>query len=382
MHVAMSVIFQNPKGPEFDDESYAAEYAFGDLAEPLGFDSLWAPEHHFTDYAMCPNPLQFLTYFAGRTKRIRLGTMVNVLPWHNLVRLAEDVAVLDHVSNGRYILGVGRGVAKVEFDRFRIDMNITRQNLIEGVQALMMGLEKGYIDYHGEVIDQPHALIRPRPARSFKHRIYVSALSPATYPLAGKLGLGLLFIPGSKPWNQVAGDLREYRNAFRETHGVEAPKPIFAGWVFVDEDEKRAREMGRKYIGDYILSAGRHYEMAGDHMKGVKGYEHYAAMAEMRGLVTEEQGIDAFVGQHVWGTPEQCFDKIRETREQLDAAGFIAVTKYSTMPVDEAIRNVKLFAAGVMPRVKALRPDLDIGVAPQPAGTRTTAVSAPQPAAK
>src|SRR6195256_6719423 len=72
----------------------------GDLAEPLGFDSLFALEHHFTGYAMSPSPLQLLSYFAGRTRRISLGTAVIVLPWHDPVRVAEEIALLDVLSGG------------------------------------------------------------------------------------------------------------------------------------------------------------------------------------------------------------------------------------------------------------------------------------------
>ena len=77
-----------------------------DLAEPLGFDSIWGAEHHFDDYTMCPNVAQFLTYMAARTKHVKLGSMVMVLPWHSPVRLAEEVSVLDNLSDGRVILGI------------------------------------------------------------------------------------------------------------------------------------------------------------------------------------------------------------------------------------------------------------------------------------
>ncbi len=112
MHVGMSTFFQNLAGGYTDQEVYAHEIAMADMAEPLGFDSIWAAEHHFDEYTMCPNVAQFLTYMAGRTNRVGLGSMVMVLPWHDPVRLAEEVLVLYHVSKGRAILGVGRGLVR------------------------------------------------------------------------------------------------------------------------------------------------------------------------------------------------------------------------------------------------------------------------------
>jgi len=88
------------------DASVVAEHmALGDPAEPLGFDSLFALEHHFTGYAMSPAPTQLLAYYAGRTKRIALGTAVIVLPWHDPVRVAEQIALLDIMCGGRCLFG-------------------------------------------------------------------------------------------------------------------------------------------------------------------------------------------------------------------------------------------------------------------------------------
>ena len=81
-----------------DFEVYQNELRLADMVEPLGFDSIWAVEHHFTDYTMCPDVLQFLSYMAGRTQTVQLGSMVVVLPWHNPLRVAEQFSVLDHLS--------------------------------------------------------------------------------------------------------------------------------------------------------------------------------------------------------------------------------------------------------------------------------------------
>jgi alkanesulfonate monooxygenase SsuD/methylene tetrahydromethanopterin reductase-like flavin-dependent oxidoreductase (luciferase family) len=109
-----------------DLDCFKHELALADLAEPLGFDSIWQPEHHFSGYEMTPNVLQFLTYMAGRTKTVRLGSMVVVLPWHNPLRVIEDVTQLDYYSGGRAILGIGRGLGAMEFGGFGIDMSDTR----------------------------------------------------------------------------------------------------------------------------------------------------------------------------------------------------------------------------------------------------------------
>src|SRR5262245_66423902 len=122
MHVRRAAVFQNPGQALRDYDVYQPELRLSDSAEPLGFESIWGVEHHFTDYTMCPDVIQFLTYKAGRTQHIQLGSMVVVLPWHDPLRVAEQIAMLDAMSRGRMILGLGRGAGKVEFDGFRQPM--------------------------------------------------------------------------------------------------------------------------------------------------------------------------------------------------------------------------------------------------------------------
>src|SRR5213076_2330251 len=147
MHVGYAPLFQNPGNALPDAEVYRQELRLAEMAEPLGFDSIWSVEHHFTDYTMCPDVLQFLTYFAAKSDTVGLGSMVVVLPWHDPLRVAEQVAMLDNMSNGRLILGLGRGLGRVEFEGFGVDMNQSRDIFIESAQMLLSALETGVAEY-------------------------------------------------------------------------------------------------------------------------------------------------------------------------------------------------------------------------------------------
>src|SRR6059058_6292389 len=143
MHVGLAAVFQNPKKARSDIDVYRNELRLAAEAEPLGFESIWGVEHHFTDYTMCPDVLQFLTYMAGRTRTVGLGSMVVVLPWHDPLRVAEQVAMLDHMSNGRLILGLGRGLGRVEFEGFGVNQEDSRAIFTEAGQMILQGLERG-----------------------------------------------------------------------------------------------------------------------------------------------------------------------------------------------------------------------------------------------
>ena len=348
MQVGMASIFQNPGRVCADREVYRNELRLADLAEPLGFQSIWGVEHHFTDYTMCPDVLQFLSYMAGRTTRASLGSMVVVLPWHDPMRVAEEVSMLDTLSDGRLILGLGRGAGKVEFDGFRLSMDESRPRFVETARMLLEGLERGYCEYDGEFVRQPRADIRPAPFKSFRGRTYAAAVSPESARIMAELGVGILIIP-QKPWSEVAKELEDYREIYREVNGAEAPAPISAGWTFCDASAERAREMAYRYIGGYFHSVLAHYHFEGDHLGRTKGYEYYGKMAEKITTYGTDKVVDFFVDLQVWGTPEQCCDKIMDIRRRVGNDHYVGVFSYAGMPPDEAERNMRLFAAEVLP---------------------------------
>jgi alkanesulfonate monooxygenase SsuD/methylene tetrahydromethanopterin reductase-like flavin-dependent oxidoreductase (luciferase family) len=195
MHVGMAVIFQGQGEGRTDRNVYRNELRLGDLAEPLGFESLWGVEHHFTEYTMCPDVLQYLTYFAGRTEHVQLGSMVVVLPWHNPVRVTEQVVMLDHMSNGRVILGIGRGLGRVEFEGFGVDQEQSRLFFTESAQLVLEALEKGFVEFDGKLVKQARRELRPRPFKSFRGRTYAAAISPESSRIMAELGVGILIIP-------------------------------------------------------------------------------------------------------------------------------------------------------------------------------------------
>jgi alkanesulfonate monooxygenase SsuD/methylene tetrahydromethanopterin reductase-like flavin-dependent oxidoreductase (luciferase family) len=352
MHVGMAVIFQGGDEGSGDRDVYRNELALADLAEPLGFESIWGVEHHFTGYTMCPDVLQFLTYCAGRTERVQLGSMVVVLPWHDPLRVAEQVVMLDHMSDGRLIFGIGRGLGRVEFEGFGVNQEESRERFVESAQMVLEALESGFCSYDGKFVKQTRRELRPRPFKSFRGRSYAAAVSPESAEIMARLGIGILIIP-QKPWDQVAEDLNNYRTVYRQVNNADAPPPICAGWTFCDNDADRAQELAYRYIGGYWKTVLDHYELVGDHLTTMKGYEGYGRMQQ---LVSAPGGADAmtefFLSLQVWGTPEQCYEKILDIQARTGAESYTGVFSYAGMPYDMAEANMRLFAADVMPELK------------------------------
>src|SRR5690348_10945899 len=252
--------------------------AMGDLAEPLGFDSLWALEHHFTGYAMSPAPMQLLAYYAGRTRRLALGTAVIVLPWHDPIRVAEQIALLDIMCGGRCLFGFGRGAATVEYAGFRIPMEEARPRFVEAAKIVVTALTEDVFEWHGEFFEIPRTSIRPRPISHPERRFYASSVSPESAEIMARLGFGVLVVMQNE-WPKAAEDIRRYREIATGVGHTPRP-PIILTNVSVAESRDEAHEHGVTYLSRKWDSIDAHYHFSDGHLAGVKGYEFYGGMAK------------------------------------------------------------------------------------------------------
>ena len=334
------------------DASVVAEHlALGDLAEPLGFDSIFALEHHFTGYAMSPSPTQLLSYIAGRTTRITLGTAVIVLPWHDPVRVAEEIALLDVLSHGRCVFGFGRGAASVEYAGFRIPMEEARPRFVESAQIVLKALTQDVFDWEGEFFRIPPTSIRPRPISHPERRFYASSVSPESAEIMAKLGFGLLVIMQNE-WPKAAEDIRRYRDI---TVGVgHTPRPpIISTNVSVADSRAEARERAAQYLARKFDSIDRHYKFSDGHLASVKGYEFYGGMAKTYSKMQDpgyrQKATDFYVKIQVVGTPADCLQQIAELQRLTGLDHLVVEFGYGGMPHEEAQLNMRMFAERVMP---------------------------------
>ena len=361
MHVGFGPQFHNLDGQLSDVEAYRRDFELAARAEEAGFDSVWSSEHHFTDYQMTSQMLMFLAWVAGQTKRIKLGTMVTVLPWHDPIRVAEGFSVLDHLSGGRAILGIGRGLGRYEFDAFRLEMSESRRRFTEYTPAILNALENGYIESDGELYKQPRVDIRPRPFKSFRGRTFASAVSPQSIELMAQLGVGIMVI-AQKPWEVAEAELAEYRRRYLELNGFEAPKPILVVVTGVAKTEAGAQRIREQYLQRWARSTVEHYQFDNVGFAEIEGYEYYAALARN----IEKHGLENFCGfladLQVWGTPDQVIEKLLDYAKRTDAGGLVVPLSFGGLPPDETRANFDLFAQEVLPELQRHDVGGDIGV--------------------
>jgi alkanesulfonate monooxygenase SsuD/methylene tetrahydromethanopterin reductase-like flavin-dependent oxidoreductase (luciferase family) len=153
-----------------------------------------------------------------------------------------------------------------------------------------------------------------------------------------------------------------YREIYREMNaGAEPPKPLMVTFIACHEDESVAGEMHTKYTRGYSRSALDHYEFHNEGLADIKGYEYYGGLSKN----INKHGIDNFVNfladLQVWGTPDQVHERLMEYQQKIDCAGFIGVFSYGGMPHDMGKQNMKLFAEKVLPRLKAVDVNEEVG---------------------
>jgi alkanesulfonate monooxygenase SsuD/methylene tetrahydromethanopterin reductase-like flavin-dependent oxidoreductase (luciferase family) len=336
-----------------DAQVYQEQFRLGKLVEPLGFDSLWTVEHHFTPYTMVNNPTQFLAYFAGCTQRIDMGTMVVVLPWHDPIMVAEGYVALDHMLNGRRLkVGLGRGLGLREYNGHRVPMDESRERFKESLDVLRTSLSEEWFSYDGEFhqIARTSLRPRPRPGNRLLDDLYIAWGSPTSMPVAAHENCKPLFIP-QRLWDQHKQELGEYNRIRVQEHGWKPERPTVVCWVYCANTDAEAEEGARQYLVEYGDSAMRHYQFLGEHLQGLKGYEYYAQMAKMiptaRATGTDTGAI--YLQNNIWGSPKTCIEKLERVNDMMGADEFVAVFSYGSMPIEKAEANMRLFAEKVLP---------------------------------
>ena len=217
MDVGVQMVFQNWHDGLTDEQMFLPRFDLGERADALGYDAVWIVEHHFADYAMCPDDAVALAYLAGRTQQIRLGTGAVILPWNDPLRVAEKIVLLDTIAGERGHLRHGPRAGRIEYNGFRYDMDEARERFDESAAMILAALETGVIDGDGPFYPQPRVEIRPQPPRSFRDRVYSVAGSPDSGASAAQLGAGLLvFLVSGYDFHADAAN--RYRALFEEHH--------------------------------------------------------------------------------------------------------------------------------------------------------------------
>jgi alkanesulfonate monooxygenase SsuD/methylene tetrahydromethanopterin reductase-like flavin-dependent oxidoreductase (luciferase family) len=289
-------------------------------AEELGMHSAWIGEHHFSSLGVLSCPDLVLSYIAARSKRIRLAPAVTVLPLHHPIRVAEQWATLDLLSNGRVDFAAGRGYDKREYQPFHVSFEDNTSIFEEGMEVVRkLWSADGRISHHGRHYSFDNVSITPKPIQR-PLPSYVASFSKPSIELAARLGCGLIVAPFATAMSY--GGLRQVADLYHETcarHGT-APGRLMCSYFthFADhkaqEDAARARQI--RYYKECVIPA-----LPGDPKTAPPSYRYFVDMVDRLAKV---QPSDLTENSVLLGSPAQ----ITDTLKKVEAAGFSEVILY------------------------------------------------------
>jgi alkanesulfonate monooxygenase SsuD/methylene tetrahydromethanopterin reductase-like flavin-dependent oxidoreductase (luciferase family) len=313
-------------------------------SEDLGFDSLWANEHHFDPYGgIVPSPPILLAALAQRTKRVRLGTSVVVLPLHNPLQIAEQLAMVDVLSGGRLEFGVGRGFVVADYEALDIPRVEAQDRLLEGLDLVLQAWSaESASTFRGRFYQYEDLEVWPRPEQRPHPPVWFAVTqSPANFELAGRRAFRLMTVAyrGVAPLAELT---RLYRAAWVEAgHPADAWEITSHYQVVVADDGREARRLAQGAVRGY-LAAMRH---AVDRAK----------VQEPRREVTEaETQIDHMIDECriIAGTPDECVELVTRAEDLLGLTQLDCTFYFGGLSFEQAQRSQRLFATEVMPRVR------------------------------
>jgi len=308
------------------------------LADEMGFDSAWLTEHHFLSDGYCPSLLLTAAAIAARTKNIRIGTGVLLMPLHDPVRVAEDAAVVDLISGGRLILGLGLGYRQEEFDGFGRSLKERRGRMEEGIEILTKSWSEDDFSIDGRYYKLDNINVTPKPVQN-PIPIWIGAFTEPAIRRAARIGAPL-FIPaiGVIPIVKALFDLHRSMLSEYGRNPDDFEKPL-------------VREI---YISDQ--TSDKVWEKIKEHATyTAKGYASWGSMVDREGnlLSDPEDPILYEIAreQSIIGTPEECIQKITEYKEKLSIDNLICRFKFPGISHEETLRSMKLFVEKVLPSV-------------------------------
>ena len=378
----LSLAFEMQR-PQVDDQAVVEEtLAQCVLADEMGFDTVWFVEHHFlTTFSGSPCPEVMFGALSRMTKRIRLGFGVVILPYHHPVRVAERVAMVDHLSGGRVEFGTGRS-APYEQIGMGIDPRETRAMWEESLRMIPKIWEDGLFSAEGRYWKVPPREVRPKPYQKPHPPIWVAAQQPATYQLAAELGIGVMALSVAAP-TYLAPHITQYKERVRHTKPVGKfvnDQWLSATMAVCDRDNRAARDLAAKslrtFFGPdrpYLKDQTHLYEQlvaswggVPDHLRanfsrylktegaeGAPEVDLSGGSGQIASALWNQIDADTLVerGVLVAGDPESCLRAIAIHEEAgVDELQFLMATE--TVSHEAAMSSIEMFGKYVIPELR------------------------------
>ena len=319
-----------------------------ELTERLNFNEAWFAEHHHSDYGMLASPNLMIAALARRTERLRFGNLVSVLPLYDPMRLAEECAMLDILTDGRLNIGLGRGVPKDDM-KHRLDRETAQARFEEGIEILLRAWTGETFSYTGKAWGYEEISCRPQPLQKPHPPIYYGATSPDSPAMVARRGWNLAL--SRQPLANCAKAIEKYRAELANLGHVNGKgDAIMVRDIYVaDSDEQAWREAVPEIMRFWQLATDNYWRgetvSEADLTRFTERYVYYPGGLTIKRL--DEWGTSLI------GSPETIVKKARAMIATAKPDSLVGMFQFGGLKHEQVMHSLELFGTKVMPALGA-----------------------------
>jgi alkanesulfonate monooxygenase SsuD/methylene tetrahydromethanopterin reductase-like flavin-dependent oxidoreductase (luciferase family) len=325
-------------------------FELADRAEAWGIDCIWLGEIHFTPVrSVISASLQVASSIATRTRRLRVGTAVQVLPLNHPLRIAEEVATIDHISEGRFEFGIGRSGVVRSYDIYGVPYGESQARFHEALAIIRLAWTGEPFSYEGQFYRVQNTTVVPRPYQVPHPPMRMAATSPETFAVAGRMGLPIFVGLRVTELEDLKEQLVPYRQAWREAGHAGAPSVYLRIPVYASATERGAVEEPRESLTSFFA---RQSELARAAVgrAGAGPAERRQVQAERMASLSYE---DILARKVAFGTAAGVIDRLRQLREELGLDGIVAeLNPGGLIPPELETLSLRILAHEVVPALR------------------------------
>lgn len=309
------------------------------MAEELEFSAAWFAEHHFSNYSMCPSPLVMAAYCAARTTTIQVGTACVVLPLYNPLRLLQEVGMVEALSHGRLLLGIGSGYQGYEFERYGIPLDERWDRTVEILDILEMAFKTGRAHYEGSFYRVPNAPIGLKPEREIP--VFVTGGAPALLQLAARRGFTPFVTAGSGPREKIK-QIRDHVETHFANEGRTDDVPFAVQrMVYITDSKAEARRAAEQRLYTERLANA----LRGGSQK-LKGWELVPTP------FSGETKVEEVIENNIVGDSETCIEGVLRDIELFRPTHYSCFMQMGDTTGPDALKSLERFGSEVLPAVR------------------------------
>jgi len=333
-----------------DAEAFAQSFAQVDAAERWGLDVVWLAELHFLpERSVVSAPLVVASAIAARTRRLKIGIAVQVLPLCHPLRLAEEVATLDHISQGRLIFGVGRSGFPRTYEAYGVSYAESRERFAEVFEILKRAWSDERFSFEGSFYKFRNITLVPRPLQQPYPPLRIAATSPDTYPAIGAMGLPIFVAVRLGTIEELGPNIAAYREAYKAAGHAGQGQVYLRVPIYVGETEASARADPEHSIMPFYRTLGAQIEDSATRA-GARAIEQRAERGQALQTIGYE---DVLRDKVIVGTPDTVTKRLQELIRKLGLNGVLAELNCGGLVANEKVmRSLQLMCEEVAPRFR------------------------------